>query len=92
MALVCLSLGGCTKQPPFPENQFREIAKRCQFTAVTYTPHYSFWSRYFTNAPLIDFSREPDPKAAHKCFNEQLIPVAMSIPDSASTHVWDTRE
>ena len=92
ITLVGISLNACTKQPPFPESQFREIAKRCRFTAVTYTPNYSFSSRYITGAPLIDFSREPDPKAAHKCFNDQLIPVSLSVPDSASAHVWDTQE
>jgi hypothetical protein len=90
--LVLPSLGGCTKTEAFSEIQFRQISQRCGFTAVTYTPHYSFWSKYVSNVPLIDFSREKDPKRAHKCFNDQLFRVPAAFSGSGSARVWDTRE
>ena len=84
-------LGACTKPAAFSREQFQQISKRCGFTAVTYTPHYNFWSKFITNAPLIDFSQEKSPRQAHKCFDDNLFKVPAAYSSSGSG-VWDTQE
>ena len=89
LAMIVLLLGACTKPAAFPREQFQQISKRCGFTAVTYSPHYNFWSKFVSNAPLIGFSREKSPRQAHKCFNDNLFKVPAAFSGSG---VWDTQE
>jgi hypothetical protein len=65
---ILLALNGCGERRPFPEARFREIAKRCGYTTVTYTPAKRKWVGI--EAPFIDFSEEADPDKAMNCFEE----------------------
>ena len=92
-SVVCLA--GCEERRPLPKDRYLEIAKRCGFTAVTYTSRKSFWKE----EPLIDFSRERDPPKAMSCFHDTNVAIMQERIKEAEpseseldvTFIWETR-
>ena len=90
--LAALSLAsGCADRQPFPLDRFHEIARRCGFTAVTYTPRKTL---LFGDEPLIDFSAERDSKKAMECFDKADLEISKERTTDADlgiTFVWEYR-
>jgi hypothetical protein len=83
---MAIAVSGCAERRPFPEARFREIAKRCDFVHVTYTPAPSRnWLGI--EAPTVDFSREADPSGAMACFDEKDLAISQEISSEADLGV-----
>jgi len=75
-----------------PRSTFEAVVAKCRLTATTYTPRTWMGMR----EPLIDFSRESDPKGAQRCFNSALQQVnseaMVRTHAEHSGYIWATQE
>jgi len=72
------------------EATFAQAKQRCGLKATTYT----YRDGIFLDEPLIDFSREDNPEAAHVCFNKALEAVDRAATERGATHIsyiWEWR-
>ena len=72
------------------KQQFAAAAKRCDLRATTYT----YRDGILLDEPLVDFSKEPDPDKAVRCFNDVLDQSDRALMEHGVEHIsyiWETR-
>lgn len=85
---------GCSQSaPPLSESAFKDIARRCGLSQTSYRRTHSM----FLESAMIDFSREPDPAASHKCFSAKMVQISLESAVASNSgegvsYIWDTRE
>jgi hypothetical protein len=70
--------------------RFAEAARRCELKATTYT----YRDGYFLDEPLVDFTREPDPAKAVRCFDDALSEIDRTMTERGVDHIgyiWEIR-
>src|SRR3954470_11386839 len=90
-AIAFLSLSGCHQSaPPMSKDRFAQAARRCYLKLTTYT----FRDGVFLDEPLVDFSKESDPRKAVSCFNAALDEIDRSMTERGVDHIsyiWEVR-
>jgi hypothetical protein len=89
VASIALIAGACSKQsaPPMSRETFLAATARCSLRSTTYTPRHGA----FLDEPLIDFRKESDPTAAHRCFDWALRQIDMESGAAHIGYIWEWR-
>jgi hypothetical protein len=70
-----------------PRERFLQAAERCSLRATTYT----YRDGIFIDEPVIDFTKEPNPSRAHRCFNQALDQIDRESPEPRISYIWEWR-
>ena len=69
-----------------PRETFLAAAERCSLRSTTYISRHGI----LLDEPLIDFTKEPDGKSAHLCFDKALEQVDLEKRGNTG-YIWEWR-
>lgn len=72
------------------QTTFSDAARRCGLRATTYL----YRNGILLDEPLIDFTKEPEPQEALRCFNAALEKIDRSMTERVVEHIsyiWEWR-